>query len=180
MPQPTDRYLAIARLFRDAGGPALTTDPATPEEVAAAQAELGCRFPDSYVWFQLEFGRVARHALEIYSVRPAAAELNIVGINLEERRDGRPALPPDLIAFSDNGGGDLYCFDTARIEGGECAVVWWDHEAGDDQQPEPAAPGFLDWIEAELRERQAEEPGSLLDSLGPMYQSWIREWMKRK
>jgi hypothetical protein len=180
MPQPTDRYRVIARMFRDAAGPELTTDPATPEELTAAQADLACRFPDSYTWFQLEFGRVGRHALEIYSVRPEPAALNIVGINLEERRDGRPALPAHLIAFSDNGGGDLCCFDTAHLEAGECAVVWWDHEAGDDQQPEPAAPGFLDWIEAEVRERAAEEPGSLLDSFGPMYQSWLREWMKRK
>jgi hypothetical protein len=181
MPQPTDRYRAVASLFREAGRSEMTTDRATIEELTAAQADLGCRFPDSYTWFQLEFGQVERHALEIYSVRrldPPAR--NIVGINLEERREGRPALPPHLIAFTDSGGGDFCCFDTTRFEDGECAIVWWDHEAGDDQQPEAAAPSFLDWIETELRERASEEPGSLLDSLGPLYQSWMREWMKRK
>ena len=66
------------------------------------------------------------------------------------------------------------------LRDGECPVVWWDHELDEAQSPEEAAPSFLDWIETELRERAAEEPGSLLDNLGPMYESWMREWFKKR
>ncbi|HYN08948.1 MAG TPA: SMI1/KNR4 family protein [Vicinamibacterales bacterium] len=181
--EPTDRYRQVAALFRETA----TADeehglqPATMDDVTAAQDALSCRFPDSYVWLQLEFGDARNRLLDIYGVRRVQPpSVDIIGINLEERRDGRPALPAHLIAFSDSGGGDFCCFDTSALEDGECPVVWWDHEAGDDQQPEPAAPTFLDWIETELRERAAEEPGSLLDALPDIYRGWMREWFKKK
>jgi hypothetical protein len=181
--KPTERYHQVAALFREA----TTADeehgvqPATMDEVTAAQDALGCRFPDSYVWFQLEFGNARNGPLEVYTVRPAEEYVvNIVDVNLEERRDGRPALPPHLIAFSDNGGGDLYCFETSALENGECPVVWWDHEQGDDQTPEVAGPTFLDWVEAELREAAAEDSGSPLDGLRDVHLGWMREWLKKK
>jgi hypothetical protein len=177
---PSDRYVDVARRFRDAGRGA-TFVPATREDVDAAQRALACRLPESYVWFQLEFGDVAKGPLDVYTVRPLEPpNQNIVAINLEERRDARPALPPHLIAFSDNGGGDFCCFDTSAMKDGETPVVWWDHEADEDQVPEPAAASFLDWIEAELRERAGEEPGSLLENMGPIYQSWLSEWLRKK
>jgi hypothetical protein len=182
MPPPSDRYVDVARQFREAsGGESLTCDPATPEQLAAAQEALGCRFPDSYVWFQLEFGDVANGSLDIYTVRPLEApNQNIVAINLDERREAHPALPAHLIAFSDNGGGDFCCFDTSAMKDGETLIVWWDHESDEHQIPEPAAASFLDWIETELRERAEEEPHSLLENMGPMYQSWLAEWLKKK
>lgn len=182
MPPPSDRYVEVARLFRDAAGPdAATFAPATVDDLTAAQDALGCRFPDSYGWFQLEFGDVRRGPLEIYTVRTSEPSyLNIVGINLDERREARPRLPAHLIAFSDSGGGDLICFDTSALRDGECPIVWWNHELDEGQSPEPAAPSFLDWIESELRERAAEEPGSLLDSLGHVHRAWLSEWFKKK
>jgi hypothetical protein len=185
--QPTERYVEVAQLFRNvaqAGGPSLVFTPATAENLTAAETTLGCRFPASYGWFQLEFGQVSSGPLDIYGVCPVEPpSLNIVGINLDERRNAQPALPAHLIAFSDSGGGDLLCFDTSALEGGECPIVWWDHELETDQEPEIAGASFLDWLETELRERateEIEEKGSLLDSLAHVHQSWLREWLKKK
>ncbi len=184
MSQPSDRYVEVARLFRDGAHAELATTPATLEDVTAAQKALGCRFPESYTWFQLEFGHVPNGPLDIYSVRPAEpGVLDIIAINVEERRDANPALPAHLIAFSDSGGGDFCCFDTSALRDGECPIVWWYHDLDDGQEPEPAAPSFLDWIESELRERAAEEAdekGSLLDSLGHVHRAWMSEWFKKK
>lgn len=184
MRQPTERYVEVARLFRESAAPegkTLAVDPATVEELAAAEAALGCRFPESYHWFQLEFGQVSTGPLDIYTVRKLdEPAMNIVGINLEERQDAHPALPAHLIAFSDSGGGDFCCFDTSAFKDGECPIVWWDHELDDDQIPEAAGASFLDWLEAELRERAAEEKGTLLDSLGYGHQAWLTEWLKKK
>jgi hypothetical protein len=91
--------------------------------------------------------------------------MNIVSINLDARHEGFPRLPAHLIAFSDNGGGDLYCFDTSVLESGECPVVWWDHAGNEAQQPQRVGPSFLDWLAAEVRERASEERSSNLRRL---------------
>jgi hypothetical protein len=184
MRQPTERYVEVARLFREsahAEGRPLVVEPATTEDLTAAEAALGCRFPESYHWFQLEFGWVSTGPIDIYTVlKLEEPAVNIDGINLEERRDAHPALPAHLIAFSDSGGGDFCCFDTSAFTDGECSIVWWDHEQDEDQTPEAAGASFLDWLEAELQERAAEEKGSLLDSLGHVHQTWLNEWLKKK
>ena len=182
MPPPSDRYVDVARQFREAaGGESLSCTPATPEHLTAAQQALGCRFPDSYVWFQLEFGEVANSSFDIYSVRPSSRRTRTSSPSTSRSGVRRiPRFPAHLIAFSDNGGGDFVCFDTSAMKDGETPIVWWDHEGDEDQVPEPAAASFLDWIEAELRERAEEEPHSLLENMGPMYQSWLSEWLKKK
>jgi len=156
----------VSRRFRELAGSAdceAILEPATVEEVSAAERALGCRFPDGYRWFQLEFGDFAHGPLDIYSVRGDG--LPIVSINLDARRDGYPRLPAHLIAFSDSGSGDLCCFDTSAMAEGECPVVWWDHAGGEAQSPERAASSFLDWLAAEVRERAAEERWSYLRRL---------------
>jgi hypothetical protein len=182
--RPTPRYHKVADLFRAqarSDGADLTARPVTPDELAAAEQALGARLPDSYRWFQLEFGNVARGPVDIYSVRtPELSELDIVGINLDERHNAYPRLPAHLIAFSDSGGGDLLCFDSSVRHDGECMVVWWDHEGDEGQRPEPAASSFLDWLERELRERAAEPKGSHLRFLPSLYLGWIRDWLKKR
>jgi SUKH superfamily protein len=130
--EPIPRYHDIAELFRAharSEGADVVPRPTTHTELTAAEEALGCQFPDSYRWFQLEFGNVAHGPVDIYSVlTPEPSGVNIVGINLDARHDAYPRLPAHLIAFSDSGGGDLLCFDTSIRRDGECPVVWWDHE----------------------------------------------------
>ena len=94
------------------------------------------------------FGQYSGDGFDIYGVKPAPEPLqNIVGITMEERHECFPPMPAHLIPFSDNGGGDSYCFDTSRLVEGECPVVFWDHEDDEDQQPEPCGATFLDWFD---------------------------------
>lgn len=168
MERPSQRYREVARLLREHACSEVheaVPEPATAEEVSASELALGCRFPDSYRWFQLEFGDFRHGPLDIYSVRRVEAAMNIVSINLDARHEGFPRLPAHLIAFSDNGGGDLYCFDTSVLESGECPVVWWDHAGNEAQQPQRVGPSFLDWLAAEVRERASEERWSNLRRL---------------
>ena len=178
------QYQDIAHLFRAharSQGADIVPRPATHEELAAAEEALGCRFPASYRSFQLEFGNAAHSPVDIYSVRtPEPTELNIVGINLEERHHAFPPLPVHLIAFADSGGGDLLCFDTSVLHDGEARVVWWDHEGEETQYPEPAASSFLDWLERELHESAAAQRGSYLSVLPRIYLGWIRTWLKNR
>jgi cell wall assembly regulator SMI1 len=181
---PSRRYHDVARFFRayaSAEKMQLVPQPASAEEIDRAERELGARFPMSYRWFQLEFGDVQDGPLDIYTGCTEAGPYskNIVETNLKERAEAGPRLPAHLIAFSDNGGGDHLCFDTTRPEGDEYPVVWWDHELDEDQEPEDAAPSFLDWIEQELKEMAAEERPSVLDVLPNMYKQWMDKWVRR-
>lgn len=161
------RYEDIAHLFRARArswGADVVPRPATHEELAAAEEALGCRLPASYRSFQLEFGNAAHSPVDIYGVRTQEpSERNIVGINLGERHDTYPRLPAHLIAFSDNGGGDLICFDTSVLNDGENPVVWWDHEGEESQHEMGAAP-----------------KGSHLAVLPHLYLGWIRTWLKNR
>ena len=181
---PSRRYQDVARFFRDhasAEKMQLATQPASVEEIDRAERELGARFPMSYRWFQLEFGDFEHGPLDIYTVRTPHGPYSryIVETNLEERTEAVPRLPAHLLAFSDSGGGDLLCFDTTRSEGGEYPVVWWNHELDEDQEPENAAPSFLDWLEQELKEMVAEERPSALGVLPDIYKQWMDEWTRK-
>jgi hypothetical protein len=183
-PDSSRRYQAVARFFRAYAAEEkmpLAPRPATVEEIDRAERELGARLPMSYRWFQLEFGAFEQGPLDIYTVRTPHGSYSryIVETNLEERTEAVPRLPAHLIAFSDNGGGDLLCFDTTRSEGAESPVVWWNHELDEDQQPEDAALSFLDWIEQELKEMAAEERPSVLDVLPDIYKRWMDEWARQ-
>ena len=181
MDAPSRRYQEVMQHFRSYASAErieLTPLPATMRQIEEAEQALGAVFPNSFRWYQLEFGYLRRSPLEIYGVHdPEPTNLTIVGINIDNRTELYPRLPIHLIAFSDSGGGDLLCFDTSRREGNECPVVWWDHENDEEQEPEEAAPSFLDWMESELRELAAEERGSLLDNLP--YKHWIDTWFRR-
>lgn len=184
MSRARPRYEDIAHLFRARArswGADVVPRPATHEEIAAAEEVLGCRLPASYRSFQLEFGNAAHSPVDIYSVRTREpSELSIVGINLSERHDTYPRLPPHLIAFSDSGGGDLLCFDTSVLHDGENPVVWWDHEGDEAQHPEPAASSFLDWLEQELHEMGAAPKRPHLGVLPQIYLGWIRTWLRNR
>ena len=152
----------VARLFRaaaaGAGGADVVPRPATPEQIETAERALGSALPEGFRQFQLEFGDCQHSPIDIYSVLPAEPPaLNLVSINLEARTEMGPRLPPYLIAFSDDGGGNYFCFDTRAVSKGEAPVVVWDHELDEDQTPEPIAPSFVEWLRCELEERQTEE-----------------------
>jgi len=181
---PSRRFEDVARFFRQyatAEKMQVVTRPASVEEIDRAERELGSRFPMSYRWFQLEFGDFEQGPLDIYTVRTPHGPYSryIVETNLKERTEAVPRLPAHLVAFSDNGGGDLLCFETTRSEGAESPVVWWNHELYEDQEPEDAAPSFLDWIEQELKEMAAKERSSVLDVLPDIYKRWMDEWARQ-
>lgn len=120
---------------------------ASPEEVQEAERELSVVLPDSYRAFLGEFGWGAFAHWELYGLgADVPSHLHLVRITLEERREFHPLTPPHLVPVLNNGGGDLYCLDTSRLVDGECPVVFWDHDLGEDQIPDEDAPGFLPWL----------------------------------
>ena len=58
-------------------------------------------------------------------------------------------MPEYLVPVMNDGAGNHYCLDdTSRLDGGECPVVFWDHEHqdGPDQVPEQVSASFDRWL----------------------------------
>ncbi|MCP4325787.1 MAG: SMI1/KNR4 family protein [Alteromonadales bacterium] len=148
-----ERFNRIIQLFRDNSDSNFSIDQASVNEIESVENELGVKLPDSYCAFQLKLGDFDEGFLDIYSVRsPQDGNINIAGITRMEQNECEPKMPQHLIPFSDNGGGDSYCFDTSDPNKSECRVVFWDHTASEDQKPEIVACDFLEWIENEIME----------------------------
>ncbi|CAN5884843.1 hypothetical protein BH11MYX4_BH11MYX4_03280 [soil metagenome] len=52
-------------------------------------------------------------------------------------------LPVSLVPIMNDGGGNLYCLDSRSAEP---SVVFWDHEAGEKQDPTVESATFCDWL----------------------------------
>ncbi len=153
-----DRYKRIIQLFKDNADSNFSINQATDKEIKDAENELEIELPESYRAFQLEFGNFDWGILEVHSVKtPFLGVSNIVGITLSERTECHPNMPTHLIPFSDNGGGDSYCFDTSNYTDKECQVVFWDHTDSKNQKPEVVAKDFLEWIEKEIEWRAEDD-----------------------
>ena len=96
-------------------------EPPDEELLAAAETELGARLPDDFRWFLQEFGGGDFAFATIFSADP--------GSDLSLLRN-QPGDAKGLIAFSDDGTGNLFVFP---VEGDVChdRVLVWDHESGD-------------------------------------------------
>jgi antitoxin YobK len=95
-----------------------TDPPATDEQLATAERELGVRLPPEYRAFAKRFGGGEFGFEDVFSV--ADGEWNLVNRN-------RALSLGAFIAISPNGTGDHYGF---VCEGGECrrTVSFFDHE----------------------------------------------------
>lgn len=107
---------------------------ADAEAISRAQRRLGIQLPDDYVWFLGEYGGGDFAFARIYSA-DEGSDLYLVDVQPD---DGGA----EMLAFSDNGCGDLYVFS---VEDGVAAdVVWFhDHETGERARD---GDGFLDWV----------------------------------
>jgi antitoxin YobK len=136
---------------------------ATTEEIAAAQAALGVRFSRTYEQFLREYGwaRIGHQWLSPYSClaigvcglgSDVPSHLELVRMTVVERTEQELALPFYLVPIMADGGGNHYCLDTARMENGECPIVFWSHEADEGQIPQVKSLSFDSWLIAMIDE----------------------------
>ncbi len=101
---------------------------ATEQDLESAIAALG-RLPDDYQEFAREFGWVAFRGYEIYGIgQDLLARHSLVQTTVDER--ALFGLPSHLIAIMNDGGGNLFCFDTRAEPALRDAVFFRDHETG--------------------------------------------------
>jgi len=65
-----------------------------------------------------------------------------------------PQMPHYLIPIMADGGGNFYCLHTRKMKGGECPVVFWehDHPRGEMQATTRVSTSFPAWLARLVRE----------------------------
>jgi hypothetical protein len=127
---------------------------ARPEDVAAAEAMLGVRILGGFRQFLQRLGWLVVGPIEIYGLgRDVPKHLNLIEITKSERTEMHPRLRPELIPVMNDGGGNLYCLDTAGCRAPENPpIVFWDHDSTPEQTPELIAGSFEEWLSEKLRD----------------------------
>jgi hypothetical protein len=108
--------------------------PASEEQLAAIEAELGARLPADFRWFLATYGGGDFAFGELYSADPSSH------VRLPEMQAG---LPARFVAFTDNGAGDRYGFPVRDGEARDEVLVH-DHETGELEAT--SDPGFLEFV----------------------------------
>lgn len=131
--------------------PDSTPDPVSEDDLSEAEGRLRTRVPTDYRNAVLQFG-LPRPTIELFDaivdrkldLRDLSDFLNpaeIVSVTEDWRDLG---LPEELFAFATDCMGNLFCFPTEAVSGGEVPVFFFDH---DERTVEVIAPSFTRWIE---------------------------------
>lgn len=138
------RILAFPERFTSGKGAAVA-------EIEDAEHQLGLKITGGYREFLLRFGWMDIGLVELFGIgEDIPPYLNLVIVTLSERSEMRPNLALMLLPFHNDGFGNLYCLDMAASVGDEHPVVFWNHECGSGQIPEPVSNSFAEWLSAEI------------------------------
>jgi hypothetical protein len=119
--------IALQARLRSALSAATCHGPVSDEEVAAAERQLGVRFPPGLRAFLSEHGAAVGRGMDLAGV-PVRGGMppqwsDLVSTTLRARKP-TASLPSNLVFISDDGMDCRYYLDTARVDAeGECPVV---------------------------------------------------------
>jgi hypothetical protein len=117
---------------------------ATEIEIQEAQQAIGLLIQGDYRNFLRDFGWGGAGPFELYGLGADVPPfLNLITITHSERTEMSPPLRQDLIPVMNDGGGNLYCLDSASMGP---RVVFWDHEGGSSQVPAVESEDFSSWF----------------------------------
>jgi hypothetical protein len=117
---------------------------ASEAEIEQAERELNVLIKGDFRRFLRTFGWGGVGPLELYGLgSDVPSYLNLVQITKSEHSEMMPKLARELLPLMNDGGGNLYCLDTASEEP---VIVFWDHEGSESQQPETVASDFVAWM----------------------------------
>lgn len=144
----------LLRPLRELLAGAHVAGPVAPHVIAAAEAELGLRFPRSYRAFLSHFGAAVGQGFEVAGIVPAPSnndEPPLYSDVIEQTKRFRQGdVPNSLLPFSGDGCDATYCLDTAcQTDTGEAPVIIWGPVDG---HGHVLAPDFLQFLRAAVTE----------------------------
>jgi hypothetical protein len=131
-----------------ASGPLRVGGGASEADIQNAEAILGVQISGGYRDFLLAYGWGGVGYLELYGLgNDVPAFINLIDIAMSEWTEMMPKLRRDLLPIRNDGSGNLYCLDL-KSDGPK--VVFWSHEAGEEQIPDVVAADFSSWFASEI------------------------------
>ena len=91
-----EKILTLIKENEEVFESAFTNKPASAEEIAQAEKELGVKLPEAYVWFLQKWG--GGFGMEIYGTDSLGG--NLISSTIEERENG---LPHNLVVIRNCG-----------------------------------------------------------------------------
>jgi cell wall assembly regulator SMI1 len=120
---------------------------ASTHEITELESVLGLILPNNYKDFLKKYGWARFSHNELYGLgEDVPFHLHLLKNTLFERSEMSPSMPFNLVPILNDGSGNHYCLDCSRIENGECPIVFWSHELGDDQSPVQIDINFNNWL----------------------------------
>ena len=132
---------------REAAFPKNSPGP-TEEDLKSIIATYNCKFPNSFIKFQLKYCHQIPMVGFAFDGFGFANKSLDPYMNLEEViRDFQELNPPDYLSPFRQDNGDFWCFDN-RSKEPESTVVVWDHHSNQiEQDPSYQWKNFLDWLD---------------------------------
>ena len=120
---------------------------ASLEDLPNYELTFGVKIPESYRAFLMNVGWARFAHEQLFGLGGSIPKyLDLADRTYDERYEARTYMPYDLVPIMNDGAGNHYCLQTAKLANGECPVVFWDHELGEDQVPEFVSRSFDEWL----------------------------------
>jgi hypothetical protein len=140
----------LAELLRSTPGCEIAG--AVPDDaVREAERRLGVEFPDGLRDYLRLLGQLSIGVDEFFGLGPAVPRyLDITRETLSERNEFHPHIPVGLVPLFNDGSGSHYCVvvGSGPAKG---SIVYWNHELGEGQTPDPIAQDLTSWLEERVR-----------------------------
>lgn len=145
-----DVEIMIDELKRFAQDVATLGKPIDPQLISGFEATYNIRLPSD---FKYTLGIVNGFSVmgdEVYGIFNENNPSSLQSIYEREHNEVEYPQFSYLVPFSDDGGGNFYCFDTrySTKDGSSCPVVFWvsNYQYSDSDSPEVVYDNFLDFV----------------------------------
>ncbi|MCC7526959.1 MAG: SMI1/KNR4 family protein [Candidatus Melainabacteria bacterium] len=142
-PLPIDELLQRVKADRSN----LVGPGASAEDIEQLEQTLTIKLPESYKAFLRIFDGGQFNFARMHCITEKGAGWHDLLQQLENFFTYHPILGVRaLLPFASSYGGDVYCFDLAKMKNGECPVLEFDHEDSDNQELRLVGNDFAAWI----------------------------------
>jgi len=125
-------------------------EPASQYDIDSFEKKYDLKLPEDYKYAIRKANGFSVMGDEVYGIHSSntPSSLDLV----YEREHNAVAYPqfPYIVPFSDDGGGNFYCFDTRQLSKDEqsCFVVFWvsNYQYSDADMPEVVYESFVDFV----------------------------------
>ena len=131
----------------------------TEDEIRAFEEKHSLMLPEDYKTFLKRTNGLNLIGTIVYGIYDDPVYMSLDRAFNIEHYEVENEMPPYLIPFSPDGGGNHYCFDSTRRDEKSCKIIFWQHDRSysDENPPETVNDSFAGWAKEVLVEWTLED-----------------------